>query len=31
MEYAVDMDPDAVIYRISFINIGLGIQNLLGG
>jgi hypothetical protein len=30
MEYTIDMGPDSVIYKISFIDIGLGIQNLLG-
>jgi hypothetical protein len=31
MKYAVEMGPVAMIYIPSFINIGSGIQKLIGG
>jgi hypothetical protein len=31
MKYAVEMGPSAMIYIPSFIQIGLGIQKLIGG
>jgi hypothetical protein len=31
MNYAVEMDSGAMIYISSFIKIGSGIQNLIGG
>jgi hypothetical protein len=31
MKYAVEMDSGAIIYIPSFINIGSGIQRLMGG
>jgi hypothetical protein len=31
MNYAVEMDSGAMIYISSLINIGSGIQNLIGG
>jgi hypothetical protein len=31
MKYAVEKDSDDMIYIPSFINIGSGIQNLIGG
>jgi hypothetical protein len=31
MKYAVEMSKGAMIYILSFIKIGSGIQNLIGG
>jgi hypothetical protein len=31
MKYAVEMDSAAMIYMLSFIKTGSGIQNLIGG
>jgi hypothetical protein len=31
MNYAVEMSPYAIICTLSFIQTGLGIQNLIGG
>jgi hypothetical protein len=31
MKYAVDVDTNAMIYIVSFVKIGSGIQKLMGG
>jgi hypothetical protein len=31
MKHAVEMGSDAMIYILSFVRIGSGIQNLIGG